>query len=277
MKVENVLTNPGASLEFSHDEDLNATHLGIGAHSDDLEIMAYHGIAVCYESDDSIFSGITVTNGVGSPQSESEKLDVENLRLVRQEEQKAAAAMGRYGFIAQLDYESSAVKVSDISQVVDEIYCLLEKAKPRVVYLHQPGDKHPTHIGVLRASMEALQRMKVEDRPEAVYGCEVWRDLDWLPDDQKIYLPTDAYPELASEIIAVFQSQIRAGVAYDCGTIGRRLANATFADPHVVRQGDSFTLAMDLMPAVRREVSLDEMVLREIEKFSESVRSIWSV
>ena len=27
------------------------THLGIGAHQDDLEFMAFHGIAACYDSD----------------------------------------------------------------------------------------------------------------------------------------------------------------------------------------------------------------------------------
>ena len=270
------LKNPGASLVFPRDGGFRSTHLGIGAHADDLEIMAYHGIAECYEGEE-VFSGITVTNGVGSPQNEEEKLDIEELRVARQKEQAVAADMGRYGFMAQLDYASSKVKAEDHSQVVDEIYDLLIKAKPRVVYLHQPGDKHPTHIAVLRASMEALQKMELADRPEEVYGCEVWRDLDWLPDDQKVYLPTGKYPELAEEIISVFQSQISAGVAYDKGTIGRRLANGTFADPHVVRQGDFFTLAMDLMPVVCGEVSLRNMVLCHVARFSDHVNSLWSL
>lgn len=275
--MNEMLHNPGASLKFPRGDGFKSSHLAIGAHSDDLEIMAYHGVSECYESDQNVFSGITVTNGVGSPQNEAEKLDTEALRLVRQEEQVTAAEMGRYGFIAQLDYSSAAVKADDHSQIVMEILNLLEKSRPRVVYLHQPGDKHPTHIAVLRASMEALRMMREEERPEAVYGCEVWRDLDWLPDDKKVYLPTSQYPELALNIISVFQSQISAGVAYDRGTVGRRLANGTFADPHVVRNGDSFTLAIDLMPAVRGEVSLREMVLKEIKRFSEDVSSLWNL
>ena len=42
------------------------THLGIGAHQDDLEFMAFHGIAACYDSDTEWFGGVTCTNGAGS-------------------------------------------------------------------------------------------------------------------------------------------------------------------------------------------------------------------
>ena len=45
------------------------THLGIGAHSDDLEIMAYHGIAECLHRSDRWFGGITCTDGAGAPRS----------------------------------------------------------------------------------------------------------------------------------------------------------------------------------------------------------------
>ena len=33
------------------------THLGIGAHQDDLEFMAYHGIVTCYEDSSNYFTG----------------------------------------------------------------------------------------------------------------------------------------------------------------------------------------------------------------------------
>lgn len=35
------------------------THLCIGAHPDDIEAMAYHGIAACFGRSDRWFSGIT--------------------------------------------------------------------------------------------------------------------------------------------------------------------------------------------------------------------------
>ena len=42
------------------------THLGIGAHQDDLEFMAFHGILECFARDQKWFGGVTCTNGAGS-------------------------------------------------------------------------------------------------------------------------------------------------------------------------------------------------------------------
>ena len=46
------------------------THMGIGAHQDDLEIMALSGILECFQRDDQWFCGVVVTNGSGSPREE---------------------------------------------------------------------------------------------------------------------------------------------------------------------------------------------------------------
>src|SRR5208282_4773708 len=45
------------------------THLAIAAHQDDIEIMAYHGIAACFGRKDKWFTGVVATNGAGSPRS----------------------------------------------------------------------------------------------------------------------------------------------------------------------------------------------------------------
>ena len=42
------------------------THLGIGAHQDDLEFMAFHGILECFAKTDQWFGGVTCTDGAGS-------------------------------------------------------------------------------------------------------------------------------------------------------------------------------------------------------------------
>jgi len=247
------------------------THLGIGAHADDLEIMAWSGISECYGKEDRWFSGVTVTNGVGSPQDPEAMLEQEELRVTRQLEQIEAAKLGEYALMAQLDYESREAKVVS-DGLVEELSALIKMTAPEVVYLHQPADKHPTHIGVLKASIAALKALPEECWPERLIGCEVWRDLDWLPDDKKLYLSSGNLPELERDIIAVFQSQIRAGMDYVGGSLGRRLANGTFADPHVVKDGDSFSLGIDLMPVLREEKTLLELIQPYLEAFCADVQ-----
>src|SRR6267142_3700440 len=68
------------------------THLGICAHQDDLEIMAYHGILECFQQKDKWFTGVTMTNGGGSAR-ELEYKDYSDAQMVdvRRLEQKKAA------------------------------------------------------------------------------------------------------------------------------------------------------------------------------------------
>lgn len=73
------------------------THLGICAHQDDLEIMAYHGILACFQRRDRWFSGVTLTNGGGSARDLEYKSysDAEMIE-VRKLEQKKAAYIGEF-------------------------------------------------------------------------------------------------------------------------------------------------------------------------------------
>ncbi len=75
--------------------------------------------------------------------------------------------------------------------MVEDLAKILRAARPEVVYLHNLADKHDTHIGVALRAMAALRAVRAETRPAKVYGCEVWRDLDWLPDEDKQVLPVE--------------------------------------------------------------------------------------
>jgi hypothetical protein len=117
-----------------------------------------------------------------------------------------------------------------------------------VVYLHQPADKHDTHIAVLVRCIEALRALPQDCRPRLVLGCEVWRDLDWMLDNDKVALDSGRRPELALVILQVFNSQISGGKRYDLATLGRRAANATYHTPHATDAKAGITWAMDLTP-----------------------------
>lgn len=233
------------------------THLGVGAHQDDLEFMAFHGILECFGRSDRWFGGIIVTDGRGSSRSGPyAQWTDDQMAAERVREQRLAADIGQYGFIAQLGHPSGTVKDPARREVVDDIHALLEIARPESVYLHNPADKHDTHVACLLRSLEAIRRLPADRRPRRVYGCEVWRDLDWVVDAEKTPMPVSGPPGLAERINAVFATQIAGGKRYDLAVLGRRMANATFSDAHASDREPAMAWAIDLTPLAQDD-SLD--------------------
>ena len=81
-------------------------------------------------------------------------------------------------------------------------------------------------------AIAALRMVRNETRPSKVYGCEVWRDLDWLPDAEKQALGVSERSNIAAALVGVFDSQVSGGKRYDLATAGRRLAHATYFASH---------------------------------------------
>lgn len=234
-----------------------ATHLGIGAHQDDLEFMAFHGILACYDRKDRWFGGVTITDGRGSSRAgKFQDWTDDQIAAERIREQDAAAVIGQYAFMAQLGHPSKSVRDARETVVRDDLFRILDATRPEVVYLHNLADKHDTHVGCALRCLEALRRLPKADRPQKVYGCEVWRDLDWLVDSEKTPMPVSARPELARALNEVFATQIAGGKRYDLAVIGRRTANATFSQAHATDQESAMQWAMDLTPLVQDD-SLD--------------------
>jgi len=78
----------------------------------------------------------------------------------------------------------------------------------------------------------------------------VWRDLDWLVDEDRVVLDVSANENLQAALLGVFDSQIAGGKRYDLATLGRRRANATYLASHEVDAGSGVTLALDLTPLI---------------------------
>jgi LmbE family N-acetylglucosaminyl deacetylase len=230
------------------------THLGVGAHPDDLEIMACHGILECYQRSDRWFTGVTMSNGGGGPRAGAfhSTTDAEMIEI-RKLEQKAAATLGEYAAVLLLNYPSASVKEPNHADVAADLDAVLAATSPEVVYTHNLADKHDTHVAVALRVIAALRRMPKGRRPRRVFGCEVWRDLDWLGDGDKVPLPVDRHGTLASDLVGVFQSQIAGGKRYDLASAGRRLANATFFESHAADESRALAWAMDLTPLAMDE------------------------
>ena len=266
----------GASL----DEAFNRTsHLAIGAHSDDLEIMAYHGIVNCYgfgeQANKNWFTGITATDGRGSSRAGLySQCSDEQMAEIRKEEQKQAAVVGRYSAVLQLGYSSDEIMNKEGSlRLKEDLLSILKQTKPRTVYTHNPADKHDTHIAVLYAAICAMCELPIDDRPEKILGCEVWRDLDWMPDEDKVTLDVSERENLANSLVGVFDSQITGGKRYDRAAVGRRYANATFFYAEGKDKAEQLTFAMDLTPVVHDQtIDFVEYVMEYINKFRDDVQ-----
>ena len=152
-----ILAPDGAPLA---DALARITHLGIGAHQDDLEFMAFHGILECFASATKWFGGVTCTNGAGSSRTGAYAAFTDaQMMAVRRTEQNHAAILGQYGVMIQLDHPSRAVKSATDPALKNDLREILAATRPEVVYTHNPADKHDTHLGVVVAAVQALREL----------------------------------------------------------------------------------------------------------------------
>ncbi len=251
------LHNPTADVFVPDDNGLRfalkrVTHLGIGAHQDDLEFMAFHGILQCYHSNKLWFGGITCTNGGGSARTGPyAKFGDEQMMAVRRREQRDAAIVGKYGVMAQLDYPSKTIKDPADRSLRDDLKALLSQMRPETIYTHNLADKHDTHIAVVVNVIHALRELPAANRPQKLIGCEVWRGLDWLMDDEKVLMDMSAHENLALALGGIFDSQIAGGKRYDLAAQGRARANATFFESHATDKTTMQWFGMDLTPLIK--------------------------
>ena len=250
-------------------------NLCISAHQDDIEIMAYHGIIDAYNSLDKVFVACVTTDGAGSARSgKYASFTDDDMKLIRVEEQKNASEIGHYNKLYLLNYTSKEVKDKDNEDVINDYVEIIRNHKPEVIYTHNLADKHDTHIGVVTKVIKAIRKLNKDERPSKLYGCEVWRDLDWLSDKEKVLLDVSSNPELANNLLVVFDSQIAGGKRYDLATAGRRLANATYAESHSVDNISAISNAMDLTPLIENdELDVVEFISNKIEDFKNDVKS----
>lgn len=250
------------------------THMAIAAHQDDLEIMAIEGILACFQREDRWFCGVVVTDGSGSPRDGLYREYTDGtMQAIRRKEQRKAAVIGDYGAQVLLDYPSAAVKNSANREPADAIVRLLEAARPEVLYTHNLADKHDTHVAVALRVIEAVRRLQPAARPRRFYGCEIWRDLDWMLDDDKVVFDCSGHENLQAALLGVFDSQISGGKRYDLATLGRRRANATYLASHHIDAATGIAFAMDLSPlAGDTALDVQHYVQGFIDRFARDVK-----
>ena len=251
------------------------SHMGISAHQDDIEIMALEGILAGFGNPHKWFMAVIVTNGAGSPRDGLYAACTdEQMQIVRRMEQKKAAFVGEYSAVAFLDHSSTAVKNSSNPKPKNDLKALVAAAQPEVIYAHNLADKHDTHVSVTLRTIAALRELPPGQRPKKVYGCEVWRDLDWFLDSDKVVFKFNAHENIATALVGIFDSQIAGGKRYDLATMGRRHAHATYHQSHSVDVAQMMNFAMDLTPLIHDEkIDPAEYVGSFIRRFAQDVAS----
>ncbi len=254
---------------------IRTTHMCIAAHQDDIEIMAAGAILDCFQQEQLWFTGVVVTDGRGSPRDDLYKdFSDEEMRLVRFKEQKKAAVVGEYAAQILLDFPSKIIKDSSMPEPVDDLISLIKTARPKQIYTHNLADKHDTHVAVARRVITAIRNLPEPERPEKLYGCEVWRDLDWMIDEDKIAFDLTKHENLQAALLGIFDSQICGGKRYDLASMGRRRANASYYASHDVDLTSGLSYGMDLTPLIYDPVrDVTEFVQDYILRFAADVKA----
>ena len=120
----------------------------------------------------------------------------------------------------------------------------------------------------------AIRSLPAAERPQKLYGCEVWRDLDWMVDEDKVAFDLTTHENLQAALLGVFDSQICGGKRYDLASMGRRRANATYFASHGVDLMLGLSYGMNLSPLITDTgKDFTEFVLENIQRFTSDVKA----
>lgn len=251
--------------------------MAICAHPDDIEVIAVPGILKAYGHGGLRFFGVVATNGVGSMRSvdyaDRSYLEMRELRI---EEQKEAARLGQYSGLALLNYESGEVKDVTFTDIDTDLVHLIKEIRPEEIYLHNPFDRHDTHIAVCLRSIAALRAVVAETgwMPERVYGCEHWRGLDWLVHSDRVALPVNDPEHITDQLLTVYQSQMVGIRRFDQAVRGRRIVNATYQEGYARGNESEVAYAVDLLPLVEDPtIRVADYVRHTVDRFRADIVS----
>ena len=250
--------------------------LCICAHQDDCEIMAVDGILKGYYSKTNSFALVETTDGGGSARTGKFKDYTDaKMKQVRIKEQQAAAEIGKYHSVYMLNYSSSEAKAAKNAQITAEFAKIIKELKPEVIYTHSILDKHPTHVGVALKVIEAIRSLPKEDQPKQLYGCEVWRGLDWINDEKKVGFDVSKNPGLQKKLLDVYESQIEGGKEYTKASLGRRYQNATYFQSHSVDSYQMVSYAIDMNPLMEnRMLSVTKFALSFVNDLRDEISDV---
>ncbi len=263
--------------EVYMDIKTNTTNLlAISAHPDDTEIMAMDGILKAYGSKKYAFYACVVANGTNCVKmgKYTDWTDKEMIEA-RAQEQLRASQIGEYADLYQLKRTEADIENGEI--VLKDIQKILAEVQPDVVYTHNVFDKNPIHQRLAQIVIDAIMLMEEDARPRLVYGCELHRALNWLPDRYKVTFDLSDNKELQNRLIGVYDTRAEQSRNYVKAVLGRKMANATFITGDATSDDEERLIwyGINLTPVVQKNIPLKEFCTKVLSDFNkEALESI---
>jgi hypothetical protein len=140
--------------------------------------------------------------------------------------------------------------------------------------MHNPADRHATHVAVCLHAIEALRRLDRNHWPTKIFGVEVWRSLDWVSSDKRLILDVSDADDLQQRLLGSYKSQLEGGKRYDVAIRARNIANATFSSERAVDAVLQGSYALDLKPLIRdRDLTVSSYVTSLVEGMTTEIQS----
>ena len=129
-----------------------------------------------------------------------------------------------------------------------------------------------------RVANDFLYLTVKEYYPKEFYGGEVWRSLDWLASDKRCSFDVSSKANLNMSLMGLYDSQIEGGKNYHEATLGRKRANATYADAYAADKSRLLELFMNLHPLLENpQLSPLDYLAYQIDAFkTEALNSLKS-
>ncbi len=249
----------------------NTTNLlAISAHQDDIEIMAMDGILRAYGSKKYAFYAAVVGDGANCLKAGkySEVSDKEMIEA-RNQEQLRASQIGEYSKLYFLKHAHSEIEQEENESIIKELQKLILEVKPEIVYTHNIFDKNPHHVKITQLVIDAINGLNIDDRPRLLYGCEIFRSLDWLPDKYKITFDLSDNKELQQRLVNVYDTRVEQSRNYTKAVMGRKLANAAFVSSNCATDEDKmYWYGINLTPVIQKNISLNEYCIKILNDFN---------
>lgn len=252
----------------------NTTNLlAIGAHHDDIEVMAMDGILKAYGSKKYSFYACVLSDGVNCVKSGkyAELTDKEMIET-RNQEQTRASQIGEYADLKMLKYSQEDIENDEKGKIVKEIRQMILDIKPDIVYTHNIFDKSPMHKMTCKRVIEAILGLEEEDRPRLVYGCEIFRSLDWLPDKYKVVFDLSENKELQSRLIGVYDTRAEQARNYNKAIVGRKIAHAIFGTQNTdIEEEKLIWYGINLTPVIAKNIDLKDYCTRILSDYNKEM------